>query len=493
MVKERSVQIKKMICYVLKHWRSIIVLAVISGMILTGIHYYQSYNNAVASANAAPPASLADVKNSFSANELREIEYVRTYQNIIDSADNYFTNSILMQIPYDKVVKVTLQYQVLTENENEISKGALIAAYDNYVTSGEMSEAVTEKLDDGTEPQYLTEILSIPTNEVAASQKGNAVIYNNSAVEEQIFTVSLVHYDREKAADIAEVIKEVLQEYAKTLSETVEAHQLIFQTENIGVQADYSLQTLQYDRVNGYDSVSGGYLNKLGNLSEQQVEVYNNWDHIDEETSDNADEVLPQETGVVAITVKPSGKVFALGTVAGAFLMICFWMLTFLCTKKVRGEADYDVCNVYKLGEIQEEHKRKRMFSSIDQCINKLTYDKERKYSDDQIVKMIYSNIYLQCKKNDIDKLCVSGTIGLSFTSETWYVELKRMLEEKNIELKEIENVACYADALLEASEIKNILFVEKENGSDFDSMAEEVEACKNNDINILGGIMLHA
>lgn len=492
MVKERSVQIKKMICYVLKHWRSIIVFAVICGMSLMGIHYYQCYSNAVASANAAPPASLADVKSSFSANELREIEYVRTYQNIIDSADNYFTNSILMQIPYDKVVKVTLQYQVLTENENEISNGTLIAAYDNYVTSGEMSEDVAEKLDDGTEPQYLTEILSVPTNEVAASTKGNAIIYNNSTVEEQVFTVSLIHYDKEKASDIADIIKEVLQEYAKKLSTTVEAHQLVFQTENIGVQADYSLQTLQYDRVNGYDSVSGGYLNKLENLSEQQVEVYNNWDHIDEETSDNADEVLPQDTGAVTITVRPSVRVFCLGTVAGAFLMICFWMLTFLCTKKVRGEADYDSCNIYKLGEIQEEHKRKRMFTPIDQCINKLTYDKERKYSDDQIVKMIYSNIYLQCKKKDIDKLCVSGTIGLSFTSQAWYNELKKMLKEKDIELKEIENVACYADALLEASEVKNILVIEKENGSDFDSMAEEVEVCNKNDIHILGGIMLH-
>ena len=52
--------------------------------------------------------------------------------------------------------------------------------------------------------------------------------------------------------------------------------------------------------------------------------------------------------------------------------------------------------------------------------------------------------------------------------------------------LKECENIAHFADALLEASEIKNILLVETEYHSEFDSMVEEVEVCKNNDIDIL-------
>lgn len=493
MVKERKIQINKMVCYVLKHWRSTIIGMLMVGILLMMGQYHESYVNAIASANAAPPVSLLEIKNSFSANELREIEYVRRYQNIIDSADNYFANSILMQIPYDKVVEVTLQYQVLPENGTEITAGALIAAYDNYVTSGEMSEAVAEKLDDGTEPQYLTEILSVPTNEIAASQKTNAIIYNNSTVTSQIFTVSLIHYDREKAADIADIIKEVIKEYTEELNNKIGAHQLVFQTENIGVQADYSLQTLQNDRVNGYDSVSGGYLNKLGNLSEQQAEVYNNWDNIDEEITEKDDEEKVSENEAAVIAVRPSFKIFVLGTGVGAFLMICFWMLVFLCTKKVRGEADFDTCEIYKLGELQAEHKRKKIFSNIDRSVNKLAYEKERKYSAEQIVKLIYSNIYLKCKKENISKLCVTGSAGLTFATETWYVELKKMLAEKDITLKESENVACFADALLEASEIKNVILVETEYSSDFDSMAEEVEVCKNNDISILGGIMMHA
>ena len=493
MVKERKIQINKMICYVLKHWRSTIIGMLIVGILLMMGQYRESYANAIASANAAPPASLSEIKNSFSANELREIEYVRRYQNIIDSADNYFANSILMQIPYDKIVEVTLQYQVVPENGTEVTAGALIAGYDNYVTSGEMSEVIAEKLNDGTEPQYLTEVLSVPTNEVTSSRKGNAVIYNNTVVNEQIFTVSLIHYDREKAEDIANLIKEALQEYSNTLNGEIGAHQFIFQTENIGVEADYSLQTIQYDRVNGYDSVSGGYLNKLGNLSEQQVQVYNNWDNLDEAETDKTDENSVSDNDATAITVKPSIKIFVLGAIVGVFLMICFWMLVFLCTKKVRGEADFDTCDIYKLGELQAEHGRKKLFSNIDRCINKLAYEKERKYSAEQIVKLIYSNIYLKCKKENISKLCVTGSAGLSFATESWYVELKKMLEEKDIILKESENVACFADALLEASEIKNVILVETEYNSDFDSMAEEVEVCKNNDISILGGIMMHA
>ena len=108
-------------------------------------------------------------------------------------------------------------------------------------------------------------------------------------------------------------------------------------------------------------------------------------------------------------------------------------------------------------------------------------------------MKLIYSNIYLKCKKKNISMLCVTGSAGVSFATEAWYMELKELLKTKGIMLKECENITHFADALLEASEIKNILLVETEYLSEFDSMVEEVEVCKNNDIDILGGIMLHA
>ena len=311
----------------------------------------------MASANATPPASLSEIRDSFSANELREIEYVRKYQNIIDSADRYFANSILMQIPYDKVVKVTLQYQVVPEADIDVSTEALIAAYDNYVTSGEMSDAIVERLQDDIEAQYITEILSVPTNEIFTSQNGNAVIYNSSEVIDNIFTVSLIHYDRDKALDIADIIKDVLQDYSTKLDKSIGAHSMVFQTENIGVEADYLLLATQNDRVNGYDSVSGGYLAKLDNLTEQQTEVYNNWDNIN--TSEDIPDDVSADENMTMPAVRPNLRMFGIGAVAGAFVMICFWMLAYMCTKKVRGEMDFDACNIYRLGEKQVESGRR--------------------------------------------------------------------------------------------------------------------------------------
>ena len=491
MKNDRSITVNKVVWSVLKHWRSIVIVALVCGSVLMGMRFYQDYNAAVASANATPPASLSEIRDSFSANELREIEYVRKYQNIIDSADRYFADSILMQIPYDKVVKVTLQYQVVPEEGIDVSTEALIAAYDNYVTSGEMSDAIVDRLQDDIEAQYITEILSVPTNEIFTSKKGNAVIYNSSEVIDSIFAVSLIHYDRNQALNIADIIKDVLQDYSTKLNKSIGAHSMVFQTENIGVEADYLLLETQNERVDAYDIVSGSYLGKLGNLTEQQTEVYNNWDDIDD--GENLHEDVPEDGAMTMPAVQPSLRMFGIGAVAGAFVMICFWMLAYMCTKKVRGEMDFDACNIYRLGEKQVESGRKRLFSKVDRCIKRLEYENERKYSEEQIVKLIYSNIYLKCKKKNISMLCVTGSAGVPFATEAWYMELKELLKTKGIMLKECENIAHFADALLEASEIKNILLVETEYHSEFDSMVEEVEVCKNNDIDILGGIMLHA
>ena len=101
MRKEREINLKNMLWYVIRGWRVIIICMLILA-ILFGVRQYRTdYNNAVANQNVVTP-SLIDIKNSLSEQEMREIGIMQQYQLIAQSTADYMNNSILMQIPYDK-------------------------------------------------------------------------------------------------------------------------------------------------------------------------------------------------------------------------------------------------------------------------------------------------------------------------------------------------------------------------------------------------------
>ena len=71
MRKEREINLKNMLWYVIRGWRAIIICMLILA-ILFGVRQYRTdYNNAVANQNVVTP-SLLDIKNSLSEQEMRE-------------------------------------------------------------------------------------------------------------------------------------------------------------------------------------------------------------------------------------------------------------------------------------------------------------------------------------------------------------------------------------------------------------------------------------
>ena len=66
-------------------------------------------------------------------------------------------------------------------------------------------------------------------------------------------------------------------------------------------------------------------------------------------------------------------------------------------------------------------------------------------------------------------------------------------LKEKGVDIQMGQDMVHHAHSLIRAAEIKNVILVEREWNSVFSSMEDEVEICTQNEICVLGGIMVRA
>lgn len=477
MRKEREINLKNMLWYVIRGWRAIIICMLILA-ILFGVRQYRTdYNNAVANQNVVTP-SLLDIKNSLSEQEIREIGIMQQYQLIAQSTADYMNNSILMQIPYDKEQSVVLQYYVKDLAGNEIDNAANAQAYYNYACDGSLAADIVGEYDDTLEEQYIAELLT-------------ASVLNNSV------KITIVHYDMTEAEKLASLAKKAMEKYAEVLNSTSQAHELVLQSETEGVIADYELFKLQSDKAGFYDSAAGTYLGWKEKMNANQQTVIDNWEDIQnmEEQGETENEVSTDRDVETeqTIHVSVSIKSVLLGAVAGLFLSILVLLAVYISTKKMRDVSDYRVLGVEVLGTAVEEGKKHKILSGIDKCLDKLQYSDERNFNEEERFQMLCSAIYLRCKNNGIDKVYLSGTLCDEKTDSKLFHRVMLALKEKGVDIQMGQDMVHHADSLIRAAEIKNVILVEREWNSVFSSMEDEVEICTQNEICVLGGIMVRA
>lgn len=110
----------------------------------------------------------------------------------------------------------------------------------------------------------------------------------------------------------------------------------------------------------------------------------------------------------------------------------------------------------------------------------------------EQKISVIATEIDIACQKKNIDGIFISSSTQTDKVRDI-IQKLKEQLENKKINVTDGQTVAYNAGGLEQACKAGYIVLVEEEQKSDFSNVVEEVIICKNNDINILGGILIRA
>lgn len=138
MNQEMSIDLKELLCYVLKKWRIIVAAAIIIG-ILAGA-------GKIVSESKSSNSNEIDSANIETAEQL-EAE-IRRLQNRLDSQQEYNENSILMKInpinAYVGSIMISFKADVDPDSQNDGNINKIVAAYSSYLSSSEFFDYLIE-------------------------------------------------------------------------------------------------------------------------------------------------------------------------------------------------------------------------------------------------------------------------------------------------------------------------------------------------------------
>jgi len=458
---EREINIMDLFWDLLFGWRQILCFGIIFAILVCGLNYMKQ--NYWGNQNLTIEERERELNNE----QMEPIKKARNLQKMIDEFQDYIDTAAVMQIdPYKKHM-IELQYYIETDYIINYSKdnmpdytGTVMSMYYNYIKSGEVSKEIIE-----------TEGLSIGQAEfgdlISVNQSGYAIYIN------------IAYPDSEKLKDISKVLQNLLVQKEAEF-QIIGSHRLKFMGESTDIMVD---ETLIEKRST--------YLNRISSL-ETQIETLKKY--MTKEQLDLLEEDKKLRYNDKMETSNFSIKYAILGLFVGVFLA-AMWIICkviFDVTLK-KSEEISSLYGIRLLGEIQvqeENNKKKRFLSMVDDKLLAIKNRRKRKLSMEQQLKFSCTNIVISCKKQNIDSIYITGsefeTMDVSIINT-----LKQQLKKQNIQVKEGGNMFYDESSLKQGIEIGNILFVEQKEKSIYDEIFNEIQLIQEQKGNILGAIVL--
>ena len=253
------------------------------------------------------------------------------------------------------------------------------------------------------------------------------------------------------------------------------------------MQDKYANDTLeeQSDLASIKSDMNTNQLRALIDL-EKEVFPWNTTTDEQENEQDIADSV-PQKVNVhISLTQVLTGAV------AGLVLAAVYIFFAYLATGKIRTKNEIN--NYYHarvLGEITlPEEKKKNIFCSVDKAINSLEHIGQKKLTIEEQIQMIVSNIYIAIQQDENRKICVTGSV-IENISDDLLDKLREILADKNIGFMRVETITYHPEALMTAAESGKIVLIEEKRSSYYREILKEMQLCRDNNIELLGIILL--
>lgn len=460
-VEAREIEFGRMIWFVLKKWRCIIVLALIGAIAATAWKYssdYKQHQSAYEEALRAQTESdqrmsIEELESQLSEKERIGVYRAQYYAKRAEEAGEYLEQSILMQEnPYAQNVEY-IYLETDTESVTDILQ---------YIYSDEFIQKTFEKTYWDTESRYVRELISAETEE------GTVVITITGVTEED-------------CAFLGEIVTNVLMEKYSTVV------QKEYHTEDIIINME--LVKLYNEIFQDRNTSSEIFASYDVYFTEWQRQLYDALNYEEAEVDVEAESVeIELESTYI------NKKMLIFGALAGVVLAVVILGIYYTFSSAIHGQEEMKrLFDLEIIGNVNTESVRKRRwFRGVDRLIDRIGSGKGKYLTYEKQLQLVASYIYLSCSKKQIQRIYVTGTeaekLCTAFTEQ-----LVKELKEKGIEATMGKSIVSDAEALLEAASYPAVVLAEIDEKSKCAEIANELNLCLTQGIESLGVIMVQA
>ena len=470
--QEREISLKELFWKIVLAWKAWLICGVIFAVLFAGLRYVKdmrSYQVAIESLKSTKGNTAKDVAETvLTADECQEVQDAKSVQQAMDKGRKYLQESVLMNIDPYQEQSLILQYYIDSDYTWNINKdisgdytSAVTNAYAEYVKSEVVTKRIQEELGLDVEERYIEELISVEELESAVKT-------------EDILTVQVIYNDEKVLEQMAQILKECLEEQTATINNTVGSHTLKLLSENIAVHTDSELAEKQSTVQSQMDS----YRTQLNTLLDTMTE-----DQLAE-----LDIVLAEEEEIVTGTlVKPSfsKKYLVLGFATGVIMVILWICGVAFFTSKLQSSQELETMYGLRLfGTMKKERKA----VGLDKVLLSIKNRNQKQLSKKASFQFLISNLELACKAENVTQIFMTGT-EIEHMEKAWLEEFVQKMEQAGIIVVYGENICYDAVNLRKASEIGCAILLEESGCSIYEEITKEVKILSEQNVKILGCI----
>lgn len=490
-MNEREISLKNIIFCFLFHWRNILAVMMIGGILMGGISYlrsYQSYQNSKAEQKALEQQKeeeVDDLNRLLLEEQLTETEITNVMAVLINEQNyselkKYCQQSVYMQLDANDVNSVEVSFLVKADTLEQ--SFALEQAYETLMTNSTFLHRIAEAA--GISENTVGELVTIKK------------ISNDSILGSNSFCVRVICPDVESQTEVIQTVTSFAQEQQVRLSEQVNAHELVILDQSAGITTDTGMLNAQKDMRTTMLNLQSSIANGKETFTEEEAKYYQvlTEDKVEADADDTVEATEgKEEQKVENIVTKPSisVKYVALGMFLFVFLYAFIFFIKTILNNKLTTTDDLDaIFTIAKLGEIQSDTKNKRLFAFIDKGILALSNPNKRQFSREEAISLVAVSVKMLATKEGVQKVACIGC-DLKNGSAEICEALKKQLANDGIQLEILNNVLYNAEELEKLGQMKAAVLVEKAGGTLYQEILQERELLKRQDIKLFGCIVV--
>ena len=494
-MNEEEVQIDLMtlLHYILRKWRSIIVVMLIVA-VAANLYSVKKSMSVVASVSAAEEVDIEkqieNAKEELTADELEQVERVYSMyeynSQLYQENKEYLEKSVLMQLNPNEIPTVMLNYQFKKDQANE-ELSNIFTMYENALLDEDTCTAIIQVFGEEYANTSVRELISVTDTE---NGQNSDIIKLQKDKNSGILSIQIYASSEEQCEQIAEIVKKRVLEYTEQLQQIFGNYTVNAISEQYYISSDSDLNMQKSDVVNVVNEVCTVIKNITSGLSEKQIGYFNLL------TKDCEDQTLvkedTQETANMTANVQYiSMKYVLIGLLAGMFLAVCWYAVIYIMTQTVKDVDEVKIItNLPVFGTVLRSNENGKR-NIVDRWIDSwFAHDKKSENNELLLTRISHEVAMLAGQK---DKKCLLiACSGNDQNVKKQADSLVEKLRELGMNVTSTDSlVSDNTEVLKQLESADSAVFVEQLMKSERNQIREAVELCRRCQVEVLGSVIV--
>lgn len=497
--EDRDLSILGCLWHLIEHWRLVLLSAVIFSVLFGSLKYVKDSRELqeIAKNSQLHTSSVSDIKKRmemFSGSQKDNIEMAAKLVDAMIETKLYAENSSVMCLDPYNVDRVILQYTVKAD-KNRLE---LLHAYKNRILTEKSKEEIVAASGNSISMDDVEDMIAINDSEnmLLSKNKGN-VSYNGISEiegadkdEKSVIYFTIRGTNKENAANMAKAVKEIINDYSAEALQLKGVHELVLVSENILQGRDQSIVDLKNDTYKNLFDLNEKIKVLKASMDGEQVNLIEDY-QIALTSGSDVNEAIQNNENIVEDTVSLSKIWILLGLIFGVAVSFGIEVMWWFEGGKLNyaEELQHDF-NITILGTLAKRKKYK-IFGFVDDWIYKIKNRNINILTKEQEYYIILSRILLKAKKENIQEIYLIGSVPECFVDNSIVLRLTEELIKEGVTLIKGNHIGYDSETLLKVSDVGCVIIWEETGVSKYQEIIREVMICKEQDVNILGGIVL--